>query len=330
MRFCALLALFLVAFALPAKASDSAAIASVVNTDAISVADVHDRMHMLIVSSGLPQTPEFKARMYPQVLNALIDEQLKLQEAKKQKITIDDAEIGQGFEEIAKQNNLSMPQFEEMIKRAGINRKTMETQIRAQLSWNKIIQKRIRPQINVSETDIDSYLNHLQESAGKMQYLAAEIYLPVDSPAREAETKALAARLANEISAGKAPFPRVAQQFSQAPGAAQGGLLGWVQEGQLEPELDNVLKSLKPNNVSNPIRTSDGYHLLFLRETRALSAETMPGREQVTQRLGIERMDRQQRRYLMDLRAAAFIDTRSENTAQPAVEPAAALSDKKS
>ncbi|MCK6418759.1 MAG: peptidylprolyl isomerase [Alphaproteobacteria bacterium] len=294
----------------PVQAANSAAIAAVVNADAISVSDVHDRMHMLIVSSGLPQTPEFKEKMYPQVLNALIDEQLKLQEAGKQDITISDKEIEAGFEDIAKQNNLPIPQFEAMIKNAGINRKTMEAQIRAQLSWNKIIQKRIRPQVNISESDIDTYLERLEQNAGKTQYLVGEIYLPVDSPGNEQEVKALADRLSSEIRGGKVPFPRVAQQFSQAPGAAQGGALGWIQEGQLEPELDETLRTLQPNNVSNPIRTADGYNLLFLREVRALTPENLPNREQVMQRLGIERMDRQQRRYLMDLRAAAFIDTR--------------------
>jgi len=289
-------------------------IAAIVNTDAISGRDVDDRMTMLMASSGLPQTQEIRDKIRPQVIAGLIDEQIKLQEAKRLELKVTPEEIAQGFSTIAQQNKLTPQEFEEMIIRTGIKRKTMEDQIRAQLAWNKVIQTRIRPQITISDTDVDAFLLRLKESSGKTQFLLAEIFLPVNDNAQENDVRAVAERLASEIRAGKVPFSRVAQQFSQAAGAPQGGDLGWVQEGQMPGELEDAIKALQVNTISPPVRSLGGFHLFLLRDKRALTAENLPSREQVAAILGSERMERSQRRYLLDLRSAAFIDTRARSS----------------
>src|SRR3546814_12954710 len=64
------------------------------------------------------------------------------------------------------------------------------------------------------------------------------------------------------------PDTTLYRAFSQAAGAASGGDLGWVIEGQLDPALDRTLRSLAPGQVSEPIRTLTGYHILLLRDQR--------------------------------------------------------------
>ncbi len=285
-------------------------IAAVVNQDAVSYDDLAGRLRLIIASSGLPDNAETRARLTPQIMDSLIDEQLMSQEAKRQNINITEAEISQGFAQLAQNNKMKPDQFQQAIKNSGIDVNTMRTQIRAQMGWSKVIQKVMRPQISITDADIDEYIARLERSKGKTEYLVAEIFLPVDAAAKDGNVRGLAAKLVSEIRANKAPFFKVAQQFSKAPGADQGGDRGWVGQGALQNELDAAIKTMKKNDVSDPIRTEGGYHILLLRDTRQITAENIPPREQVMSILGVQRLERMQRRYLMDLRSAAFIENR--------------------
>jgi peptidyl-prolyl cis-trans isomerase SurA len=94
--------------------------------------------------------------------------------------------------------------------------------------------------------------------------LVAEIFLPVDSPAEDSRVRTFANNLETQIHEG-GNFAKLAQQFSQAAGASEGGDLGAVQDGELPDELDQKLKTMNPGEVSEPIRTQSGYHILLLR-----------------------------------------------------------------
>lgn len=291
-------------------AGGSESIAVVVNEDAITRSDLNDRLKLIMVSSGMPNSDEIKAKLMPQIITAMVDEQIRLQAAKKKGIEVSREEINSGFAEIAGQNNLEPAKFREMLEKAGLNVDTMETQIKAQLAWAKVVQQEIRPRIAVSDSDVDNRLEMIKGNMGKTEYLLAEIYLPVDDAKKEADTKQLAMQLVKDIRAGHAPFFKVAKQFSQSAGAERGGDMGWIQLGQLSQEIDQVLPSIGANNISDPIRTLSGYHIVAVRDQRTITPETLPSREEIYNTIGLERLQRQASRYLMDLKAAAYIDNR--------------------
>lgn len=288
-------------------------IAAVVNQDAISMKDLNDRMHLVIVSSGLPPTEEIKEKLLKQVLDDLIEEQLKIQEARRNEITVTDQEVAQGFAALAQQNNLTPQQFESIMKHDGINPATIERQVRAQIGWSKVIQEVMRPRVTVTDTDIDDYLERLRSLKGKSEYRLAEIFLPVGEGKPDADALQLAQRLVAEIRAGKAPFSKVAQQFSGAAGAARGGDLGWIQQGQLDPKLEQVASAMQKNEISNPVRLNDGYHILYLRDIRTITDESIPPREEIYSMIGIQRLERLANRTLLDLRTTAFIENRVQS-----------------
>jgi len=103
------------------------------------------------------------------------------------------------------------------------------------------------------------------EGANKPHYRVLEIFLPVDNPELDAKVKKDAEEVENQLHQG-APFSVVARQFSQHPSAATGGDMGWINEGQLAPELNAVLAKMEVGAVSDPIRSTGGYYILGLRE----------------------------------------------------------------
>ncbi len=303
--------LALVSFHPQAWAQQSALkIAAVVNEDAVSATDVQERMKLIIVSSGLPDSREIRQKIQPQVVESLIEEQLKLQEAKRYKLTVSEEEVEEGFKMIADQNKFNIDQFLDIMKKQGVPKTTLSNQIRAQLAWNKVIKERLRPRVDVTESDVDTRLERIKASLGKTEYLVSEIYLPVDNAKRAREVQQLATKISGELQTKKIPFGAVAAQFSKAAGAEKGGSLGWIQQGQLESDMDKFVLSLAEGQVSDPINTKDGIHILFLQKKRTLTEESVPSRDALKNQIGFERLDRLQQRTLSDLKAAAFIDRR--------------------
>lgn len=285
-------------------------IVAVVNEDAISARDLATRMRLIIASSGLQNNKEIRAKLTPQILSSLINEQLMLQEARKMNIRIERAEVESGFLKVATQNKTTPAKFKAMLNRGGIDISTMYMQIEAQLAWGKVVQKRLRPRVIISERDVDDTLERIRAKVGSKEYLTAEIFLPIDNVKSEKQVKHLSNRLVREIKSGKASFFSLAQQFSKAAGAVSGGDTGWLQETQLSEEILTGLQAIKKNQVTKPIKTLSGYHILFLRDIRILTEDTMPSRDQIYYSLGTERLEKLQRRHLLDLKAASFIDVR--------------------
>lgn len=293
-----------------AQSSHKESIAVVVNDDAISWSDVQARMKLIIVSSGMPYTEEIIEKMKPQIKNLLIEEQLKLQEAMKLGVEVLAEEIEDGFETIAKQNNFTKEQFRAILKKEGIPPRTIEDQIKSQIAWTRLIQSRLASQVTITDNDVLAMKERLKMNLGKKEYLVSEIFLPIESPKEEHNVKQIADRIVRQILDNKVPFQKLASQFSQSASAARGGDMGWVQDGQLHEELNVQLTKMNKGDLSKPIRTLSGFHVLLLRGEREIAEENLPTDEQIRNQLGNQQLDRLQKRYLQDLKTESFIEHR--------------------
>ena len=293
-----------------ANAAGKESIVAVINKGVITASDVKARMSLIAASSGLKPSKELDEKLRPQVVEMLIDEQIRSQEALRLGLKIDEKEIDDGFETIAKQNNIPADVFKKALQQRGININTMRDQIRAQLAWTKVIQKRIRPKVEVTDADVDSELDRLKEKVGKDQFKVSEIFIPVSDASKKVEAGKFVAKLSEQLQKEPQAFAKAARQFSQSPGAAQGRSIGWVMAGVMPKEVDAVLPTLKQNEVSSPIETLTGYYIIMVQEKRQLALDQLPSRDELLERVGLERMDRAQRRYYMDLRSQAFIEKR--------------------
>jgi len=256
------------AVALGSAGAQSLRIAAVVNDDVVSVYDVNERMRLIMFSTNIPDSPETRRQLGPQIVRALIDERLEMQEAKRLNISIEQAEYEDALRRLEAQNHLAPGKLPEYLANNGINPSTLESQIRAALTWAKVVRRRAGSFANVTPDEINEALARISENMTKPSHLVAEIFLAVDAPEDEATVHANIERLRDQLHAG-AGFVPLAREFSQSASAQRGGDLGWVPEGQLDPELDQALEHLQPGQLSEPIRTAGGYYLLLLRDRRA-------------------------------------------------------------
>jgi peptidyl-prolyl cis-trans isomerase SurA len=242
-------------------------IAAVVNDQVISVFDLVSRMRMVMISSNLPDSPEARQRLAPQVLRSLIDEKLQLQEAKKQNVTATDEEINNALGLIEKQNNMKAGQLNDFLQTRGIDRGSLVDQLTAAVVWAKLVRRQAAQTTEISDEEVDDALKRAKEHANEPQSRVGEIFLAIDNPAQEGEVKALADKLGDQMRHG-ARFSAVAQQFSQSATAAVGGDIGWVRPDQLAPELGKSVAQLKQGELSAPVRAGGGYYLLLVLDRR--------------------------------------------------------------
>jgi peptidyl-prolyl cis-trans isomerase SurA len=251
----------------PAGSAPEMRIAAVVNDEIVSAFDLISRMQMVMLSSNIPDTPELRERMGRQVLRTLIDERLQMQEAKRQNVTVSDAEVDKALQQIAQQNGMSIEQLLQLLRARGIGRGALVDQVKATLIWGKLVRRQAAQTVDVSDEEIDEAVRRAQQSAKEPQTRIAEIFLAVDNPTQDEEVRRFAERLSQEMRRG-ARFSAVARQFSQAASAPVGGDMGWLRPDQLPAELAQAAARLGPGDLSPPIPYGGGYYLLLVLDRR--------------------------------------------------------------
>jgi len=265
----ALAAALLLAGAAPLAAQEQRIIA-VVNTEIVSNFDIDSRIALNFATIQGGASPEARERVRPQVLRQLIDERIQVQEGKRLGVSVSKREIDAQVARLERANGLPPGAVDQILRRAGSSRTALERQIEASIAWGRIVAGRLRPQIEVSQEEIQETLARYSEGEPVTEYLLAEIFLSIDNPDQEAEVERNAEELIARLKGGL-PFPVAAQQFSQAASSNEGGDIGWVQKGQFDEPIEEVLASLEADQVSMPIKTPSGFYIYAMREKRVLA-----------------------------------------------------------
>lgn len=240
-------------------ADDKVGIAAVVNDRLISTLDVEDRVNMIIGTTGLSDTGEIRAKLRPQVLRALVDETLQLDEAAAQGVDISEKEIDRAVAGIEKQQGKSPGSLRQFLTGKGIPVRSFEQQLRAQLAWTRTVTKVMRSRTNITDAEVEAARRRMASSSVGQEVQLVSVLLPVDAPEHEESVKNLAEKLVSEIKGG-VDFSAIAAQFS-------GGVSPepfWVPVAQLDPRVAGEVAKIKPGEITNPIRTDSGYQIIRL------------------------------------------------------------------
>lgn len=271
----------LCAHAAPAKKTLGAisgrdlAIAAEVGGDAISSYDVANRIKFIIATARLSNTKDVIDKIRPQVIRSLIDERLQLQEAEKNDIKITDEDVAQAIAGIESQRNMPPGTVYHIMDSHNIPHETFTNQIRAQLSWNRLLNRKVRPFVRVSDEEIAlasaRYKPSAKKSAvikGPQQFKIAAITLPVETKSDAAQMRRLGDKLVKEVRSG-ASFEEVSRQFSSVAASAGGKVeTFWVRLNQLDAGVARALSGAGPGTVTDPVRTNEGYTIIKVYDTR--------------------------------------------------------------
>lgn len=264
-----LLAVNIIIAASPAKAQKEVGIAAIVGDSVISTVDLQERIKIAIFASNLPKGQGFEEKLLPQVLRGLIDEKLYMEEALALELAVYPDEIARVVADIEKRNSIQPGKFNEYMKQNGLSSAAMLEQIKSQLTWNKVIAKKVRPQVSVSDKEVDEKIEYLSKQSGVEEVNISEILLPVDSPKEDKKIKDIATKLAGQLKQ-EGDFSKIAKQFSKASTAENGGEVGWVRLGQLDGSTISAIKNMRAGEISSPIRLPEGYSIIRLNDRRAL------------------------------------------------------------
>jgi peptidyl-prolyl cis-trans isomerase SurA len=267
--------------ALPAQAQDQLRIAAVVNDDIISELDVYMRLRMAMLSARLEDTEETRRRLLPQVLRNLIDDRLKLQEAKRTGVRINPADVERRIDRLAERNNMSRADLEAFLKANGILVDAIADEITAELSWARLVQRTLRPRITITDQEIDEERQRMKATQGQTEYKMHQIFLAVDAPDQESAVRDSAERLVEQLRTG-ADFQSLAQEFSQDEGALKGGSWGWMRLDQMEPAVAKEIQLSPAGTLVGPVRGTGGYYIAVASETRVSGSGDTTGAGSIT------------------------------------------------
>jgi len=242
-------------------------IVAVVNGDVVSRADIVGRARLFALNAGIAVAPEMLERLTPQVTRLLIDERLRLQEVQRRRLPVTDAEIAEAVGELERRNNLQPGALRAQLNQIGVQPRVLYDQIRTQIGWGRVLRQQLGPSAQPSDAEVEEAMRAAKARAGQPEFQVSEIFIPVDDPATEGETRRFVEEVIRQLRAGT-PFPVAATQFSQAQTALQGGDMGFVRRDELDTEVASVVERMPPGAISNPIRVPGGFQIVALRAKR--------------------------------------------------------------
>lgn len=249
-------------------------VVAVVDDDIILQSELMDRVAQIRTQMAKRNTnlPPNDQKMLEQVLERMITEGIEMQMADKTGIKIDDNAINDTINNIARQNNLTLEQFQQAIEREeGLTFKVYREQIRREMTMRQLQQRRVASRVKISDQDIDAFLSSdLGKANLAPDYHLAHILIAIDESSDEmgqAKAKATADEVYRNLKSG-ADFAAMAVRYSGDDKALEGGDLGWRKAGQLPTLFADVVGDMQKGDISEPIKSASGYHIIKVLDLR--------------------------------------------------------------
>ena len=220
-------------------------------------------------AENVPAPPE--AVLVDQVLERLVVNQIQLQRAARMGIRIPDEMLNQTLSRIAEQQGLTINDLPTALASDGVDYNAYRSEVRDQITLQQLRQIEVTNRIQVSPREIEQCMaKQVGQVNVNAEYDLSHILISVPPSATaaqfaEAETKALEVLAAVRDGAN---FGEMAVRHSDAQTALEGGALGWRRGNQIPTLFSTVVAELDSGEVSEPLRSPSGYHLVRLNDQR--------------------------------------------------------------
>jgi peptidyl-prolyl cis-trans isomerase SurA len=272
MRSLILLAGLLAALSVQSAVLPVDRIIAVVNDDVIMESELETRLRTIkgqLEQRNTPLPPE--ATLRKQVLERLVLNRLQLQAAERLGIRVNDNRLNASIARIASQNKMSIAQFRNALERDGFDFNVFREDIRREMIISQLIQRAVKQRINITDQEVANFLaTNKSQSATANEYRLSHILIQVPEAASAEQVEA-AQREADatvaKLRAG-ADFSEVAAASSAGQQAFEGGDLGWRKVAQLPSLFTDVVTGMSKGDISDPIRSPSGFHIIQLADVR--------------------------------------------------------------
>jgi peptidyl-prolyl cis-trans isomerase C len=257
----------------PAERSASINSAALVNGKEIPMADLQTAVRNVLMQNGMDtgQVDAFMGQFGPRILEQLIDAELLFQAAEKEGFLVPEEEVNATFEDLSGRY-ASPEEFQEEMKTRGFTEETLRASIRKQMTIQNFIQEKIVPEAVVPEEVVrEAYDKNPQNFVTQDEVKASHILIN-SAEGDPQDKKDAALKKAKEIAAlarkEGADFAALAREYSEGPSASSGGDLGFFTRGRMVKPFEDKAFSMKVNEVSDPVLTQFGYHVIKVTERK--------------------------------------------------------------
>jgi peptidyl-prolyl cis-trans isomerase SurA len=266
-----------------------------------------------------------------QVLDRLILQEIQAQHAKRVGLTVSDEQLNSALQEIASRNKIPFDQLPTALAAQGVDYKTYREGMRRELTLSTLRQRDVISHINVSPHELEQFISRQQTAAANDEFNVSHILLSLPEAATPQQLEDITHK-AQDLAARAAKgedFGQLAIANSNSQTALDGGLLGWRKGTQLPEFILQLVTKMKPGEVSEPVRTPSGFHIVKLNERRSGEAQVIINQIHVrhilmkTNELDDDETVRQKLSKLRDriLKGEDFAGLASTNSADPGSAP---------
>ncbi|WP_269619681.1 peptidylprolyl isomerase [Zhongshania sp. BJYM1] len=242
-------------------------VVAIVDDDIILASELDERLDSIkanIARTGKQAPPEDELRK--EVLDLLVLENIQMQMANRYGLRIDDEELNGAVARIAANNNMTLSQFQQALTSSGASYLAVREQISREMILQRVQMGNVNQRIQVTDQEIQNYL---QSSEGKEvtspEFHFSHILIPVSSDATDAERKQAetqAKSLSAQLRAGK--------NIDNARDDISISDLGWRKGTELPALFKGVAANMKDGDVSDPLQSASGFHIIKLLESRGV------------------------------------------------------------
>jgi peptidyl-prolyl cis-trans isomerase SurA len=247
-------------------------IAAIVNDGLVLKSELDDQMTS-VEKRLQEQKVELPSQsvLQQQVLDRLVLQEIQLQRAKHVGLTITDEQLNGALQEIAARNKIPFDQLPTALAAQGVDYKVYRESMRKELTLSTLRQRDVIAHINVSPHELEQYMAREQNAAANDEFNVSHILLSLPAAATPQQLEDISHKAQDVASrAGKGEdFGQLAIANSNSQTALDGGQLGWRKGSQLPQFILDLVVKMKPGEVSTPVRTPSGYHIVKLNERRS-------------------------------------------------------------
>jgi peptidyl-prolyl cis-trans isomerase SurA len=291
--------------------------------EARQIAAIRERMKQDVDAAALKNDEQLKkvlAEITPRILVEAIDELLMVQLAKERGYRLKDEQFRDWLANLRKEQNLQDDQkFQAALRQEGMTIDDLRKNVERQFMISQVQREEVGSKLTITEEEARQYYRtHTQEFAVPANVTLREILIEaptttkqgqsVFSVGAEDQARVTANAVRNRLLAGE-DFAKVASEVSAAASKASGGLIGPVNTTELSESLQKLVKTMKPGEITPPIRTARGFQILKLETLKEASIESFESaRDLVAERVHNERQRQEIRKFLNRVRSQAIIE----------------------